>query len=122
MGPFYCPLDHKVYLDTSFFDDMKRRFGGGGDFANAYVISHEIGHHVQNLLGILAKVQEEQHSAMDRATANGLSVRIVNRSGFLGGVLAWITRLGQAPPSDRSSAPRLRPAARCRWARTAGGG
>ena len=55
MGPFYCPLDQKVYLDTAFFQDMKRRLGGGGDFAYAYVISHEIGHHVQNLLGILPK-------------------------------------------------------------------
>ena len=57
MGPFYCPRDQKVYLDTAFFQDMKRRLGGGGDFAYTYVIAHEIGHHVQNLLGILPKVQ-----------------------------------------------------------------
>src|SRR6516165_8045556 len=57
MGPFYCPNDHKVYLDTSFFRDMKQRLGGGGDFAYAYVIAHEVGHHVQNLLGILPKIQ-----------------------------------------------------------------
>jgi predicted metalloprotease len=56
MGPFYCPLDRKVYLDTSFFQDMQRRMGAGGDFAYAYVIAHEIGHHVENLLGILPKV------------------------------------------------------------------
>src|SRR5208283_3551613 len=50
MGPFYCPLDRKIYLDTAFFRDLKTRFGGGGDFAYAYVISHEMGHHIQNLL------------------------------------------------------------------------
>ncbi len=63
MGPFYCPMDQKVYLDTAFFQDMKRRLGGGGDFAYAYVIAHEIGHHVQNLLGILPKVQAAQQRA-----------------------------------------------------------
>ncbi len=57
MGPFYCPLDGKIYLDTSFFRDMKTKFGGGGDFAYAYVISHEMGHHIQDQLGILGKVQ-----------------------------------------------------------------
>ena len=56
MGPFYGPLDHKLYLDTSFFDDMRRQLGGGGDFAYAYVIAHEVGHHVQNLIGLLPKV------------------------------------------------------------------
>ena len=56
MGPFYCPIDKKVYLDTSFFRDMKTKFGGGGDFAYSYVVAHEIGHHVQDLLGILDKV------------------------------------------------------------------
>ena len=56
MGPFYCPIDKKVYLDTSFFRDMKTKYGGGGDFAYAYVVAHEIGHHVQDLLGILDKV------------------------------------------------------------------
>ncbi len=78
MGPFYCPLDRKLYLDTSFFQDMRRRMGGGGDFAYAYVIAHEVGHHVQNLLGLLPKVQAAQRQARgdgDRATANDLSVR-----------------------------------------------
>jgi predicted metalloprotease len=56
MGPFYCPVDHKLYLDTSFFQDMQRRLGGGGEFADAYVIAHEVGHHVQNLIGLLPKV------------------------------------------------------------------
>ena len=58
MGPFYCPLDKKVYLDMSFFRDMQTKYGGGGDFAYAYVIAHEIGHHVQDLLGILDKVDQ----------------------------------------------------------------
>ena len=58
MGPFYCPEDKKVYLDLSFFQEMQRKLGGGGDFAYAYVISHEVGHHIQNLLGILPKVNQ----------------------------------------------------------------
>ena len=53
VGPFYCPGDRKVYLDTAFFQDMQRKLGGGGDFAYAYVIAHEVGHHVENLLGVL---------------------------------------------------------------------
>jgi len=76
VGPFYCPLDRKLYLDTSFFQDMQRRFGGGGDFAYAYVISHEVGHHVQNLIGLLPKVQQAEQNAPDRAAANAMSVRI----------------------------------------------
>jgi len=76
VGPFYCPLDRKLYLDTSFFEDMQRRFGGGGDFAYAYVISHEVGHHVQNLIGLLPKVQQAEQNAPDRAAANAMSVRI----------------------------------------------
>jgi predicted metalloprotease len=93
MGPFYCPLDHKVYLDTAFFDDMKRRFGGGGDFAYAYVIAHEIGHHVQSLLGILEKVQDRQRSASDRATANALSVRTELMADCLAGV--WANKMNE---------------------------
>ena len=65
MGPFYCPLDRKIYLDTSFFRDMEQRFGGGGDFAYAYVISHEMGHHIENQLGILPKVQRAQQSGVE---------------------------------------------------------
>jgi uncharacterized protein len=91
MGPFYCPLDQKVYLDTAFFQDMKRRLGGGGDFAYAYVISHEIGHHVQNLLGILPKVQAAQQRAAsvgNETTANQLSVRVELMADCLAGVWA----------------------------------
>jgi hypothetical protein len=91
MGPFYCPRDQKVYLDTAFFQDMKRRLGGGGDFAYAYVIAHEIGHHVQNLLGILPKVQAAQQRAASMgndSTANNLSVRVELMADCLAGVWA----------------------------------
>jgi len=88
MGPFYCPNDQKVYLDTSFFQDMKKRLGGGGDFAYAYVISHEIGHHVQNLLGILPKVQAAQARASSKGQANALSVRVELMADCLAGVWA----------------------------------
>jgi Predicted metalloprotease len=88
MGPFYCPMDQKVYLDTSFFQDMKRRLGGGGDFAYAYVIAHEIGHHVENLLGILPKVQAAQQRALSRGEANNLSVRVELMADCLAGVWA----------------------------------
>ncbi len=88
MGPFYCPLDRKIYLDTSFFRDLKQRFGGGGDFAYAYVISHEMGHHIQNLLGVLPKVQRAQQRAASRAQANALSVRVELMADCFAGVWA----------------------------------
>ena len=87
MGPFYCPLDQKVYLDTSFFDDMRRKLGGGGDFAYAYVIAHEIGHHIENLMGILPKVQEAQQRSSQQQ-ANALSVRVELMADCLAGVWA----------------------------------
>ncbi len=88
MGPFYCPLDRKLYLDTAFFQDMQRRMGGGGDFAYAYVIAHEVGHHVQNILGLLPKVQEAQRAAEDKRVANDLSVRTELMADCLAGVWA----------------------------------
>src|SRR6185437_12507698 len=93
MGPFYCPNDRKVYLDTSFFQDLERRFRGcevgskGCQFSQAYVITHEIGHHVQNLLGILPKVQQMQHG-LDQAEANQLQVRVELQADCLAGVWA----------------------------------
>lgn len=74
VGPFYCPADQKVYIDLSFYDDLKRRHGAPGDFAQAYVIAHEVGHHVQTLLGISRQVREAQ-SRVSKAQANQLSVR-----------------------------------------------
>jgi predicted metalloprotease len=87
MGPFYCPLDKKVYLDTSFFRDMKTKFGGGGDFAYAYVVAHEIGHHVQDELGILDKVDAAKQQ-VSQTQANALSVRVELMADCLAGVWA----------------------------------
>src|SRR5271167_1200281 len=87
MGPFYCPLDKKVYLDTSFFRDMKEKYGGGGDFAYAYVVAHEIGHHVQDLLGILDKV-DNMKQQVSQTQANALSVRVELQADCLAGVWA----------------------------------
>lgn len=88
MGPFYCPADGKVYLDLSFFDDLHRRFGAPGDFAQAYVIAHEVGHHVQNLLGISDKVQQARQRLPERE-ANQLSVRLELQADCLAGVWAY---------------------------------
>ncbi|MGD9543658.1 MAG: neutral zinc metallopeptidase [Methylocystis sp.] len=96
MGPFYCPLDQRIYLDTSFFRDMQRRFGGGGDFAYAYVISHEMGHHIQNLLGILPKIQRAQQMAGSRSEANALSVRVELMADCLAGV--WANNANKQSP------------------------
>ena len=88
MGPFYCPLDKKVYLDTGFFKEMASKFGVKGDFAYAYVIAHEVGHHVQDVLGILGKVQTRQQQASSKTEANALSVRIELMADCLAGVWA----------------------------------
>jgi predicted metalloprotease len=85
VGPFYCPGDHKVYLDLSFFDEMSQRLGAPGDFAQAYVIAHEVGHHVQNLMGISQKVTRLQHQASERE-GNTLSVRMELQADCFAGV------------------------------------
>jgi uncharacterized protein len=87
MGPFYCPPDEKVYLDTSFFQDLRSRFHSPGDFAEAYVIAHEVGHHVQNLLGISDQVSSYQQGAR-RAQANNASVRLELQADCFAGVWA----------------------------------
>jgi predicted metalloprotease len=87
MGPFYCPLDSKIYVDLSFYDELKRRFQAPGDFAQAYVIAHEVGHHVQNLLGIAEKVQELKEQVGERQ-ANALQVRMELQADCLAGVWA----------------------------------
>ncbi len=87
VGPFYCGGDHKLYVDLSFFQDLQTRFKAPGDFACAYVIAHEVGHHVQNQLGILSQVQNQQRR-VDQATANHLSVRLELQADFLAGVWA----------------------------------
>jgi hypothetical protein len=86
-GPFYCPSDNRVYLDLSFFEELRTRFGASGDFAQAYVIAHEVGHHVQTLLGISRKVRELQ-SRVGPSETNQLSVRMELQADCLAGVWA----------------------------------
>jgi predicted metalloprotease len=95
MGPFYCPLDQRVYLDLSFFQELERRFGAPGDFAQAYVIAHEVGHHVQNLVGTAEKVQQARQGARSEAEANRYSVMLELQADCYAGVWA------------RDAAPRL---------------
>lgn len=93
MGPFYCPADQKAYIDLSFYDQLHTRFKAPGDFAQAYVIAHEIGHHVQNLLGISGQVQKMKQQ-MSQAEANALSVRLELQADCLAGV--WAIRADKA--------------------------
>lgn len=90
-GPFYCPTDQKVYLDLSFFDELTRKFGAPGDFAQAYVIAHEVGHHVQDLLGISDQVRALEKGASE-AEVNDLSVRMELQADFLAGMWAHYAR------------------------------
>lgn len=85
VGPFYCPGDQKVYLDLSFFQELSQRFGASGDFARAYVIAHEIGHHVQNLMGVSDQVSQQQRR-VDEVSANALSVRLELQADCFAGV------------------------------------
>jgi predicted metalloprotease len=87
VGPFYCPGDEKVYLDLAFFAELKQRFRAPGDFAQAYVIAHEVGHHVQNLLGTMNKVDQAQQR-LSKGEANQISVRLELQADFLAGVWA----------------------------------
>ena len=89
-GPFYCPGDKKVYLDTTFFDQLDRQFGASGDFAQAYVIAHEVGHHIQNLTGILPKFNQMRQS-MGEAEANAMSMRVELQADCFAGVWGHYT-------------------------------
>jgi predicted metalloprotease len=98
MGPFYCPRDQRIYLDTSFFDDLQSKFGGCSNskacqFSEAYVIAHEVGHHVQDELGILPRVMEAQQAASSKIEANQLQVRVELQADCLAGV--WANRAQQ---------------------------
>jgi predicted metalloprotease len=100
VGPFYCPGDEKLYLDLSFFNELQTRFRAPGDFAEAYVIAHEVGHHVQKLMGTMDRVDAER-GRMSEAAANQLSVRLELQADFLAGVWAhYAQQKGILEPGD----------------------
>jgi len=100
VGPFYCPGDEKVYIDLSFYEELRRRFNAPGDFAQAYVVAHEVGHHVQKLLGISDRVEAMQRRASE-ADANRLSVRLELQADFFAGVFArYVQNQGMLEAGD----------------------
>lgn len=102
-GPFYCPADEKVYIDLSFYDELKRRFGAPGEFAQAYVLAHEIGHHVQKLIGVESKVHQFQ--SQNPGSANAASVQLELQADCFAGVWAHTTQQrGLLDPGDVQSA------------------
>lgn len=106
MGPFYCPADQTLYIDLSFYQDMKKRMGGGGDFAQGYVLAHEVGHHVQHLLGIDQKVRQLQQGA-SKKQANQLSVMMELQADCFSGVWGHVMkREGILEPGDLEEALR----------------
>lgn len=99
-GPFYCPGDQQVYIDLSFYDQMERQLGAGGDFAQAYVVAHEVGHHVQQLIGILPQFNQARRT-MNETQANEMSVRVELQADCFAGVWAYYTeRKGLLDPGD----------------------
>lgn len=100
-GPFYCPEDEKVYIDLSFYQTLRDKLGAGGDFAEAYVIAHEVGHHVQKLLGIMNQVSSAQQRGRVQSGANSLSVRLELQADFFAGVWAhYAKQAGILDPGD----------------------
>ena len=102
-GPFYCPGDEKVYIDLSFYDELKQRFGAPGEFAQAYVLAHEIGHHIQKQLGIEAKVRDAQHR--DAGSRNELSVRMELQADCFAGIWAHSTEQRNLLEQQTSNKP-----------------
>lgn len=106
-GPFYCPNDQKVYLDTSFFNQLERQFGAKGDFAQAYVIAHEVGHHVQNIIGVLPRFNQARQN-MSEAEANQMSIRVELQADCFAGVWGHFTAqkglLEQGDPEEALNA------------------
>jgi hypothetical protein len=105
MGPFYCPNDRKVYLDLGFFRELSQKYGASGDFARAYVVAHEVGHHVQNLLGVSDQAARAQRMSGTRAGANRVSVKVELQADCYAGV--WAKRYqatGRLDPGDIDSA------------------
>jgi predicted metalloprotease len=98
MGPFYCPTDKTIYLDTAFFDELKTRFGAAGDFAQAYVVAHEVGHHIQDLTGVLDDASARQQS-LSTAQGNAVQVRVELQADCYAGVWAAHARDAQGRPA-----------------------